>query len=143
MIIGTDGSNTYFAPCYNSEVCLENGTCAEGYVGDLCSECDPDYPRDLVKVSAFECAECLPQTFTILVIVCGSMVAGAALRFKIKDDQERESSKSLHSIFFKIFASALQMNALALSFAFTWDDAMVWLLGTQEELPPSALPMWS
>ena len=31
--------------CHNTSqiVCLGNGTCGEGYKGDICSECDKEY----------------------------------------------------------------------------------------------------
>ena len=130
---GSDDSGRFFVECSASDICLGDG-CADGYTGAFCSECDVEDNPNLVKIGAFECGECLSQGLMIGVIVAGLLLAGVGLAYKIADAQDEEDEAGLHSIFAKVFVSALQINSLALSFAFDWQDAMEQLLGAQAEV---------
>ena len=63
-----------FTPCFRPESCLGGsetdplGTCAEGYRGILCNDCEAGYSR-----SGLECSEC-PGLFWNAVIFSGLMI---------------------------------------------------------------------
>ena len=103
--LGVDGVGSHFYQCLSS-ACLGNGTCDEGYVGQSCTECE----AGLVLGSDFECFECPPIETMLLVVVAGLLGFVLYMLRKIKSKKKGVAPKA-HSVFIKIFISALQQNA--------------------------------
>ena len=125
--LGLDDTGTMFIPCLN-EACGSEG-CIPGYTGSSCTTCDGE---DLVLGTGFTCSTCLPMWQTVSIFVAGGLAFGLFLAYKMSG--KRVKTYKSRSVFFKIVISSLQLNGLALTFAFNWDDLMSGYLETQSSI---------
>ena len=80
----------------------------------------------------------------VLIFFVGGIVGVAGLIYLVYSTrQEAKADKHKHgnimSIFAKIFLSSMQMNSIALAFAFDWDALAEGMLYAQSEVFPDVL----
>ena len=130
--MGADATGTYFVDCLN-DAC-DGGSCTEGYTGIFCTDCD----QGLVLGIDFECTQCVSKGVIVFCIVLGFLFCVGVLIWLV-NDLHNDAKKEIHqltnlkSTYFKIVASAFQVNAAALSFAFKWDESLVGLFRVQSD----------
>lgn len=114
---GTDGTNKEFFPCLN-EACLDDSTCAPGYTGLTCSECE----GELRAIADFECHDCNPSGFALISwIIDVSLFALVFVFYYTKinsSDNENKQRTQAEFVYLKILISFMQVNALLLRFDF-------------------------
>jgi hypothetical protein len=121
-------SGISFIRCIN-EACQggsgSHPSCADGYTGNLCSQCvRPGYGR----TGKFDCSACPEPNLNRLRLfgLCLLLVVIVVVVTRITMVSARKrASKS--SILLKIFLSNLQFNSLALSFDFQWPNTLLQL----------------
>jgi len=123
-----DGTGTMFVSCFN-DACEAGGGCKEGYTGSACAECMDGTILD----DSYECIECPSVFITILMITGGLVLFLAYLAAKVKMKRTGEKPK-LSQVYSKIIMSTLQVNAIALSYAFDWDEIMETFLSGQGQV---------
>jgi len=133
FFMGSDGTGTNFFQCLN-KACLggadKNKTCSEGYTGDFCTECVPG----LVQAANFQCSKCLNVAVLVVILVVCIMVGVAVMVLLVREIQSSSlTGVQMHALTFKIVASAFQVNATALAFAFNWDEVFQNLLQVQSQ----------
>ena len=132
---GLDGSNTWFGLCLKEGVCLEDNSCFPGYRGPACTECEnhTESGQILVLIDGFECSTCSGLFIDIFLIILCILAFAGFLLFSYISDVGAETVE-MHSIFFKIFISACQVNSLALSFSFDYEESLNEILGTADQI---------
>ncbi len=114
-----------FFACLNDQ-CLGGGRCAEHYTGFACTECDGD---GLVLNTDYSCSQCLSKALTVFCILCA--IAAYILYIIYSVESSREVRYSLKGVFYKILATTLQVNCIALSYSFNWSAYMDMFLKAQ------------
>ena len=127
--MGLDDTGTFFLPCLNSEACDEAGSCASGYTGPGCAECE----SDLVLSDGYKCKACPSELTTVFAILIGGIMFLAYIVYKLMKKRKGEAP-SQSQVFYKIALSTCQVNAVALSFAFDWRAFMVTYLEVQDTI---------
>jgi hypothetical protein len=115
-------SGLAFFQCLN-DACLGSGECVDGYIGSMCTICNGE---GLVLVD-FECQYCLPAWTGWLVLVGCCLLFLGYIVWRVWD--ARNEGYRSRDVYFKIMVSACQVNGLALSYSFSWDDVMGSYLG--------------
>ena len=130
-------TDTFFE-CLNTEACTGSqeppdvsltGQCAQGYTGNLCQVCLPEYSR----TGRNSCSLCPSKTsnisvsvLIILIALCGiALVVAFAIRGATRP-------RSLMAIYFKIFLNYLQMVVVAASLNLNWPSFAKTFLSGQE-----------
>jgi len=126
---GLDGSNTSFFPCLNEKACTGGEEkCAPGYAGHFCTDC----AAGMVLSTSFKCGKCIPKGGLIALIILFFFVCIGLLVWLVRDiHSDARKGVNLQSTFFKIVASAFQVNATAIAFAFDWDQMLESMLTVQ------------
>ena len=128
FFLGTDGTGTTFLTCLNENACASDGECAEGYTGASCTICD----EGLVMNEKFQCKDCPALILTVIMLLVGAAIFLFVLIFKMND--VKNGGYTEKDVFIKAAISALQVNGLALFYAFKWDSVMDFLLKFQNQL---------
>ena len=126
FFMGFDGTGTVFLPCLNG-ACLSEGDCDSPYTGPLCTECDG---ADLVLSEGFECRQCAPVYQILLFCLVGLIMFGLFVWYKFRNNKQQQTARGA---FIKIVISSFQLNGLALSYAFNWDNLMADFLYIQSQ----------
>lgn len=101
------------APDYNPQ-----GTCAPGYNGILCANCDKGYS---ISTSKFECNVCPDYTTNAFRITAIFFACIVIVVFLIRSTlRGAADSKNVISVFQKILLNHIQLIMLTSSFDFSW-----------------------
>jgi len=113
--LGLDEVGTDFFHCLN-KACLGSGECMQGYTGPTCTQCT----GDLIAGDGFECKECLNIGITVFILCFGAMMILVYVYYRVQSQDSYEP----RDVYIKILVSSFQVNGLALSYSFDWDQTM-------------------
>ena len=103
------------------------------FTGQYCTECE-----DELVASDMQCHTCVPKTLQIFIFMVAGTVCVSGAVFLVwnlrMNSAKADEAYDPRSICFKIIASSMQLNALALSFAFNWSDVAESVLAAQSEV---------
>ena len=129
-------SPTYetFTPCIRPESCLGGseieplGTCAKGYRGILCNDCEARYSR-----SGLECSECPALLWNAILFIGLMITLVLVIMFLVRSTLGGiEAKKPLYQVFLKIFLNHFQILAAVAQIDFKWPAIIQNVLASQQ-----------
>jgi hypothetical protein len=124
-----------FVACLSGGKCADDGVCAPGHTGPMCSVCtnegDDMYGRD----GEFTCKKCPERDFNTgrLVGIFVACLAGLSV-FVWFTIRTALSNGTLHAVAMKVVLSAIQMQVIAASFDFNWPTLLQGINDGQREI---------
>jgi hypothetical protein len=122
-----------FTPCLRPESCLGGGetdplgTCATGYKGILCSDCEAGFSK-----SGLECNVCPAVVWNILIFIAMLFGLIIIIMLLVKSTLGGvEMKKPLYSVYLKIFLNHFQILAAVSQIDFKWPVLIQSILNSQ------------
>ncbi|CAG9320351.1 unnamed protein product [Blepharisma stoltei] len=124
-----------FFKCPNSDACLGGidtnnsiGACKKGYYGNLCQSCENGYSRNGENV----CSECPnPTTNSLIMLGMTALALIIVLIMTRSSFKLAYKTKSLTSVYFKIFMNYMQLVVITASFNLNWPQLALELFSIQ------------
>lgn len=116
------------------------GTCAAGYYGNMCGSCEIGYS----KSTDGQCSKCPNQSSNALIMT-GFLILIIAVAFVMITSTLKSafSSKSLHSIYIKIFTNYLQIVFLTTELNLNWPTYVLKLFSVQRSAASASDQVYS
>eukprot|EP00462_Mataza_sp_D1_P027838 CAMPEP_0175179098 /NCGR_PEP_ID=MMETSP0087-20121206/35321_1 /TAXON_ID=136419 /ORGANISM="Unknown Unknown, Strain D1" /LENGTH=669 /DNA_ID=CAMNT_0016471285 /DNA_START=268 /DNA_END=2276 /DNA_ORIENTATION=+ len=132
---------TEFVKCGQEGVCLQDGKCADGYTGQLCSQCTVNASngnRQTGRIGTYGCAEC-GSSATVAVSIVGVVVLLllVAVLFVMRTVRTAMDEDNTLSLTTKIILSTMQFNSVAANIDYRWEfsvQAFKKMLGLQQSV---------
>lgn len=128
FFMGSDGSNATFYECFNDACVNGEETCAPGFTGLGCTQCEEGY----ISTSGYSCSECL-ELETMLIIFVLVFFFCIVLTIKYISQQVKKTKQPADPLI-KIALSGFQMNTLALAYQFQYTEYMNQVLKIEREI---------
>lgn len=126
--------STSIFPCINADACNINGTCSEGYTGNLCAVCEKGY----VYSSSNTCKKCPSKTENIILITFLSVLFTIIICYIVyRTYEDAYGLKLYHSVLIKILMNYFQIMMLTSLLKIRWPEPFYQLINIQEQIGSS------